>query len=84
MVCDIIKDNMHGIPALRIYYDTAIKGRMKIAERKTYELHSMSPFLTLERGFYRIFLCSRTLEGRFFVLWRKRDEKWTIIEECRQ
>uniref|UniRef100_A0A0R3RNA9 FERM domain-containing protein n=1 Tax=Elaeophora elaphi TaxID=1147741 RepID=A0A0R3RNA9_9BILA len=43
-----------GIAALRIYYETMKKLRLLPQERCITELHTLSPFIVLERGKYKI------------------------------
>ncbi|KAK0425491.1 hypothetical protein QR680_009233 [Steinernema hermaphroditum] len=71
-----------GHEALRIYYAATQKAGLRFIERRSFELHTMSPFLAVERGTYVFQGRGRCFEGNYFVLWIKRDD-WVIIEECR-
>uniref|UniRef100_A0A915ACP3 NTF2 fold immunity protein domain-containing protein n=1 Tax=Parascaris univalens TaxID=6257 RepID=A0A915ACP3_PARUN len=72
-----------GIEALQIYYETMKKIGLRVEERKPTELHTLSPFIVIERGRYNIRRSrSKLVEGRYFALWINR-KSWKIIQECR-
>ncbi|KHN73285.1 hypothetical protein Tcan_11994 [Toxocara canis] len=72
-----------GFEALRLYYETMKKIGIHYVERKPTELHTLSPFIVIERGQYSIRRSkNKLIEGRYFALWINR-KSWKIIQECR-
>ncbi|VDK44539.1 unnamed protein product [Anisakis simplex] len=80
---DINTPVCRGLEALRLYYETMKKMLVHIEERKLTELHTLSPFIIIERGRYSIRRSKdKLIEGRYFALWINRTT-WKIIQECR-
>ncbi|KAM3720911.1 Vacuolar protein sorting-associated protein [Dirofilaria immitis] len=72
-----------GLDALKVYYETMKKLRLLPHERCITELHSLSPFIVLERGKFKIQKSKNNFtDGRYFILWINRTN-WKILQECR-
>uniref|UniRef100_A0A0N5CD68 DUF4440 domain-containing protein n=1 Tax=Strongyloides papillosus TaxID=174720 RepID=A0A0N5CD68_STREA len=74
-----------GIDALRIYYTMLKKRNELMINKEPYEIHTLSPFLAIERG-----NCVNNssaervpMKSRYFILWIKRDIGWMIMQDCK-
>ncbi|TKR93797.1 hypothetical protein L596_008191 [Steinernema carpocapsae] len=88
-----------GHEALRIFYTATQKAGLRFAERLPFELHTLSPFLAIERGNYVIKSRKTSTRGRVvegsnpaaldptiagtYFVLWIKRDDWVIIEECR-
>jgi len=72
-----------GKQALRVYYETALKARLRFIERRPFEVTSSTPLSAIERGYYSIEQLGRVVSGRYFALWQRQSTGWRIVQECR-
>uniref|UniRef100_A0AC35TKR2 DUF4440 domain-containing protein n=1 Tax=Rhabditophanes sp. KR3021 TaxID=114890 RepID=A0AC35TKR2_9BILA len=85
---EILSSNVpicRGHDSLTIYYETLKKFNEFMKTRHPYEIHTLSPFLAMERGH-----CSwvsggakEIVKSRYFVLWIRRESGWMIMQDCR-
>uniref|UniRef100_A0A0N4ZKM6 DUF4440 domain-containing protein n=1 Tax=Parastrongyloides trichosuri TaxID=131310 RepID=A0A0N4ZKM6_PARTI len=74
-----------GIDALRIYYSMLKKRNELMISKQPYEIHTLSPFLAMERGHCMNNSATERvpIKSRYFILWIKRDIGWMIMQDCK-